>query len=744
MLHPNKSAGPTVRGNDVIKPRNKTERRNLTVRSFALRADTLNEDERSIEAVMATEAPVLAFDLRRFEVVLEVLRMDGVEIPASGQVVMLDTHDRSSVQKVLGSTRQVHVEKGELVGRNFYADTATAEDAWRLVRGKHITDNSVGYTPLEFEIVERGKKATIKGVVYEAPGTRALRITTRWKLSENSNVPVGADALAKMRDELEINGTENKTQGGSAMDPKLRKFLEEHGLRKEATDEDAQAFLEALPEETRAQAPGAQAKPTPKKSAKKSAAPAASTQRAAADEDGVIEFNAIKERARQAVKEGEAEARAELETERKELADAIRRDGAEHKMSEEIITAAIRDCQSVEAARGKFLEHIRSDRSSVAFPNIQPSTPETVREDVETAMLLRGNASDVALESFGEERVNKVDRRFREMSLVEVVRVALQLGGHEVPADRDEMIRVGFSTGSLSTILGNTANKMMLKGFGDTEQTWRKWCSIGSTADFKTHNMVRMQDSGELKILGAGGEVKYDSRSEDAETISADTYASNFGITRQDIINDDVGVFTAIPRRKGIRANQRVSKLVYTVLLANAAMGDSVAIFHATHANLNTTASLTPDNLAAAVKGFRNQTDTSGEPIDMPPSILLVPSSLEETAKQLCFSPVIVPYGGTSGTTRAADKNIWVGLLQPVVEPRLENSSYTGNSTSSWYLMADPQLADNIKVVFLNGRQTPTLERFDAGADRMGIIYRVYIDFGAKAAEYRGMSLNQA
>ncbi len=725
------------RAEDLIEPRNKTERRNLTVRTFALRSDTLDEDERSIEAVLATEAPVLAFDLRRFEVVLEVLRMDGAELPANGQVVMLDSHDRSSVQKVLGSTRQVHVENVELIGRNVYADTDAGEDCWKLVRGGHVTDNSVGYVPLEFEIVERGKKMTIKGVTYEAPGTRALRVTTRWRLSENSNVPVGADALAKMRDELEINGKETQTQGGSAMNEELRKFLEEHGLRAEASEEEATTYLEGLSEEVRAKAPGAQTKPAPKK-------PAAPAQRAATDDDGVIKFEQVKAEAKRATKEGIEEARVEVEAERKELEVAIRADGAAHEMPAEVIDASVRGCSSIEEARGKFLEHMRTSRASVGFPNVQAGTPAAVREDIEAALLLRGSAEDVALEAFGEERVNRADKQMREISMADVCRLALQLDGHAIPGNRDEMIRIGFSTGSLSNILGNTAGKLMLKGFSDTPQTWREWCPTAPLSDFKDHKMVRMQTSGGLKIVGSGGEVEYSTRSEDVETISVDTYAENFGVTRQDIINDDVGVFTKIPKGQGIDAARRVSKLVYTVLLANAAMGDTVAIFHATHGNLNTTNSLTPDHLATAVAAFRNQTDASGEPIDMPPTILLVPSALEEVAKQLATSDLIQPYGGTSGTTRNPDKNVWKGLLKPVIEPRLQNASYSGYSTTSWYLMAGPTLADNVTVAFLNGRQTPTLERFDGGADRLGLVFRVYLDFGAKAAEYRGMSLNQA
>ena len=179
--------------------------------------------------------------------------------------------------------------------------------------------------------------------------------------------------------------------------------------------------------------------------------------------------------------------------------------------------------------------------------------------------------------------------------------------------------------------------------------------------------------------------------------------------------------------------------------MSNPTMNDAIAFFHATHANLNTSCALTADNLPTAMLGFRNQTDANGDPIDVAPRFLLVPPTLEETAKQLCYSDIILPYGGTSGTTRRATKYIWAdGSLVPVIEPRLEAAAYTNYSASTWYLFADPAELAAVVVGFLNGQENPSLERFDNGADRFGVTFRAYIDAGVRVTEYRAAAKQTA
>jgi hypothetical protein len=67
----------------------------------------------------------------------------------------------------------------------------------------------------------------------------------------------------------------------------------------------------------------------------------------------------------------------------------------------------------------------------------------------------------------------------------------------------------------------------------------------------------------------------------------------------------------------------------------------------------------------------------------------------------------------------------------------LSNSSYTGYSTTAWYLLADPMDLPVIEIGFLNGRDMPVIDSTDADFDTLGIQMRGYHDFGVAKQEYR-------
>ena len=94
---------------------------------------SLNEAERSVEFTAATERPVNVWDWEKWDVVPEVLRVDGVQLPASGQVPLLDTHDGTSVQNVLGSFGAFRTEEGQLIGRATFSGVQAGSDAFRRV-----------------------------------------------------------------------------------------------------------------------------------------------------------------------------------------------------------------------------------------------------------------------------------------------------------------------------------------------------------------------------------------------------------------------------------------------------------------------------------------------------------------------------------------------------------------------------------------------------------------------------------
>lgn len=172
-------------------------RRDLVCRSLQLRADSVDEQARSVEAVFATEQPVEVFDMRTYQVIEEVLRMDGAVLP--GRVPLLDNHWRFSIDNVLGSAREARVTGDQVVGRLYFvADDEQVEPIWNKVRQGHLSDVSVGYRVREETTIPAGQSQEVAGRKYKAT-TKPLRIATAWAMRELSVVPVGADLLTKIR-----------------------------------------------------------------------------------------------------------------------------------------------------------------------------------------------------------------------------------------------------------------------------------------------------------------------------------------------------------------------------------------------------------------------------------------------------------------------------------------------------------------------------------------------------------------
>ena len=84
----------------------------LTTRKMAVAPSgpaTLDESARTVDAVMTTEAPAKVVDWERWEIVDEILILDGATY--AKQLPLLNSHDRSGVEQVLAFGR-VHVRGG--------------------------------------------------------------------------------------------------------------------------------------------------------------------------------------------------------------------------------------------------------------------------------------------------------------------------------------------------------------------------------------------------------------------------------------------------------------------------------------------------------------------------------------------------------------------------------------------------------------------------------------------------------
>jgi hypothetical protein len=169
---------------------------------------SLDEDTRSVEAIGATEQPVMEIDRRTWEPIPTVLLMSGCQLPGNRQLPLLDNHSRYETASVLGSYRDIRVEGDKLVGRAVFSSAPEAEGAWLRTKEGHLTDFSVGRVDIgEPVTVPAGQTATVDGRAFTGP----VRVVTRWQPKEMSVTPIGADDQAKVRSQ-EISGEPNNQQ----------------------------------------------------------------------------------------------------------------------------------------------------------------------------------------------------------------------------------------------------------------------------------------------------------------------------------------------------------------------------------------------------------------------------------------------------------------------------------------------------------------------------------------------------
>lgn len=672
-----------------VKPDQPGERPDLNYRSLALRTNadgtpsTLDKETRSVEVVGASEKPVTEFDYDRWEYVPTVLLMSGCQLPGNGQMPLLDTHSRYSTAAVIGSYRNMRIENDLLVGRAVYSSVEEAEGPWTKTVEGHLTDYSVGRRDLESAFVPDGQTQIIGGKTFKGP----VRVVTSWIPKEMSVCPIGADDTAKARAAAPPQPQPEKEK---KMDERLRKYLERRGLPVTATEEEAIRFLDEL--DTRAAA-GVPVNP------QQPAAPAAPAR-------------------------SEAEITAEVATRMQEIVTLCDR----HEVPAEKRAEYLKPGVTVEQVRKEILDGMveRSNQSNPGFRAVSVVADERdkFRAAGEAGLLLRAGRK------ISEEQMKLGARDLAGFSLREMAREALRVAGQNTGGDVMDMVGRALTTSDFPLLLANAANKSMLEGWETQEETWPVWVAEGSVSDFKTHTAVRAGETDDLDQITQDDEYKYGKRGEQQEQYKIATYGKLFDISRETIINDDLGALTDIPFQHGEAATRKVGDVVYAVLIANSAMGDGVALFHANHSNLMTGAALDVTSLGLAEAAMGLQKDIGGKRrLNIRPQFFLAPLTLKVPAESFFRSTMI----GTQAQPNV--ENFYGGdYLKRIYEARLDDAS-----TKAWYLAGAK--GKTVKAYFLNGNKTPYLET-KQGWSRDGVEFKVRIDVGAKAMSWKGLVKN--
>ena len=378
---------------------------------------------------------------------------------------------------------------------------------------------------------------------------------------------------------------------------------------------------------------------------------------------------------------------------------------------------------SVDEARAMVMDQLRARNKGVSV-TMGEAESDKFRAAAQDAVLMAAGIP-VADAAPGAQEL-------RGHSMVELARESLQREGLQANfGDNMELARQAInSTSTFPAIMANLANKSIMTGFNEAETTFQIWAGKGSNRDFKEAARVALSEAGNLELVPEGGQFQQDFLGEASARTKVATYGKLFSLTRQAIINDDLGLFSKIATKYGSAAKRLVNKMVYAQLTGNVKMQDNVALFDAKHGNVATTGeALSVKAIAKAITAMRRQKGITGEAtLNITPKYLVVPPELEMVAYQIVNSTAAVD-GVNSGVV-----NPYKGRFVVVADAELTDPD-------AWYLVADASQHDTIEVTYLNGVETPRLETRQ-GFDVDGIEYKVAFDCGVSALDFRGVFKN--
>ena len=325
-------------------------------------------------------------------------------------------------------------------------------------------------------------------------------------------------------------------------------------------------------------------------------------------------------------------------------------------------------------------------------------------------------------------------RQFVGMRIPDIARECLTRRGETVMglAAPELVTRALHTTSDFPLILADTVGRTLRASYIAAPSGVRALARQTTAADFRTKHRLMLDSTGlSLEKVNEAGEFKSGTIAEGEETYKVDTFGRIIGISRQALVNDDLGAFSDLARRLGQAAAAFEAQFLVDLLVSNSGLGpvmkDTVKLFDALHGNVNTATGAAPGDttLIEARLAMRKQTGLGGGLIDVTPWSVLVPSDLETATEKLL---------ATIQPTATDDVNPWTAL-RLFIEPRLTNPK-------RWYVIANPRIADGLEYAYLAGSEGPQIET-QLGFRVDGVELKVRLDYGAGFVDHRAWYSNK-
>lgn len=430
-----------------------------------------------------------------------------------------------------------------------------------------------------------------------------------------------------------------------------------------------------------------------------------------------------------------AERAAVIQAERSRIAGI---DEALRRASQFLAPEAAQALRAEAVSAGHSVDRVREaifERMENA--QIMTTPTQTVRTGAsgdDPAAIIDAMATAIAVRAMPAVAARAKTERFREFAGLRpsdmLMELAAARGERVSPRMRLQMVERAFHTTSdFPMLLENAGNKMLEAGFALAEPSYRRFFARRSFNDFKAHSFLTAGDFPALQELGEGGEIKTGTISEKRERITAKTYSRGVAVTRQMLVNDDLGAFTDFGTMIGRRVADQENALAYELMGQNSGDGPTLTEGNArvfTTGRSNKAASGAAISEAALDAGFAaimGHKSLDGLTLNLQPRYLVTGAAYRGAALRF-----------TRGGNRVvADQGANVPLYD-TMEP-ISDANITGNR---WYLFADPSAAPIYAYGYVGGQEAPSIRVQQYVPGRDGILVEVVHDFAVGAIGWRG------
>jgi HK97 family phage prohead protease len=667
------------------------------MRFAAFQPSSYSAEARTVELILSVGAAVnRGYFIEELEITPDAVDLGRV---ARGLVPLLDTHNRWGINAILGVVGSVRFETIDgaqaLVATAKFADTLAGREAEGMVARGELRGVSMGYDPKEWRVVAIDPETEIRT-------WRAMS----WELLEATLCPVPADPAAGVRSAASSPGP----SAPPATSPK-----DEDMTRSRLLGGAAASVLAAVAAPDTGSGSGGSAVTTDSRAA--DPAPLVPAQAAAAAIGGG-------EAARAAPNAPGAPPAVGVT--RFSPTDALQfsADATAFGLGERASTLVAQNERgeiSVETARAQLLREAgEAQRAATSGPTRPAGSSGRAGDETEAS-----RSAIVDALSARAMRTEPTDAARPYMGYRMLELAALRAGLPDRERDSLTILRAANTTSDFPVILEAVANRVLLARYNTAAPTYREIARRRDLTDFKATKLLRIGDFPTLLKYAEDGEIKSGTINEGSESVTLGSFGRILRLSRQAIVNDDIGAFDDVVGSIGGMIARFENATAYAVKAQNSGNGpklsDGVNLFNAAHNNLaGSGAAIDITTLGAARAALRKQKDLDGSVLNSDARVLLVGPDTETVAQQLTaqIQPVV-----------AGAVNPFAGKLKVVTD-----GAIAGNG---WEVYADPNDVPVWSYGYLSdspGPRVMTHEPFNTD----GMAWRVTLDFYFGGIDFRG------